>query len=90
VFVNSPTVRASRNHCVHSRRKKKEPAGVAGSWKGEADIKIIMVEKEGGGWAQPLVFFIIRIPDLRLVSPRRIMATQLLLRYTANPVFFIP
>jgi hypothetical protein len=35
---------------------KNEPAGVAGSGKGEAGIKDMMVEKGGAGWAQPLVF----------------------------------
>lgn len=45
-----------------------------------------MVEKQSAGWAQPLVFLLIRIPGLRLASANGIISERPFFGYTANPV----
>ncbi len=45
-----------------------------------------MVKKQSAGWAQPLVFYLLRIPGLRLASCKRIINESGFSDHTANPV----
>lgn len=44
------------------------------------------MEKQSAGWAQPLVFLLIRIPGLRLASSNGIISERPFFGHTANPV----
>jgi hypothetical protein len=46
----------------------------------------ILWKKQSAGWAQPLVFLLIRIPGLRFTSSNGIIGESLFSSHTANPV----
>lgn len=48
--------------------------------------KKLLVEKQSAGWAQPLVFLLIRIPGLRLASSNGIISERCIFGHTVNPV----
>jgi hypothetical protein len=49
----------------------------------------VLAEKWSAGWAQPLVFLLIRIPGLRLTSSSGIIDDKPFSGHTANPVDYV-
>jgi hypothetical protein len=68
-------------------KQKRSLAGAKAPKEGSGRAKLF-VEKQSAGWAQPLIFLLIRIPGLRLASSKRIINDSVFLNHTANPVDF--
>jgi hypothetical protein len=70
---------------IASRIKKRSLAGAKAPREGSRRKKLL-VKKQSAGWAQPLVFLLIRIPGLRLASSNGIISEGPFFGHTANPV----
>ena len=68
------------------RHKKRSLAGAKAPVGGKREGRTFLVKKQSAGWAQPLVFLLIRIPGLRLASSNGIIGESLFFSHTAIPV----